>query len=62
MHMDFLCILYFIILAIHVSDAICTHHREHKLQRTAVGTRDYYDVLEVGLTTNFQRTISITRS
>jgi hypothetical protein len=46
--MDFLCILYFTILALHVSGAICTLHQEHKLQSTAVGTRDYYGVLEVG--------------
>jgi hypothetical protein len=43
MRTDFLCILYFIILALHVSGAICTHH-----QGTAVGTRDCYGVLEVG--------------
>jgi hypothetical protein len=48
MHMDFLCILYYTILAIHVSGAIHTHHQEHKLQCTAVGTRDCYCVLEVG--------------
>jgi uncharacterized membrane protein len=48
MHMDFLCILYYTILALHVSGAICTHHQEHKLQSTAVGTRDCYGVLEVG--------------
>jgi hypothetical protein len=28
--------------------AICTHHQEHKLQSTAVGTRDCYGVLEAG--------------
>jgi hypothetical protein len=37
MHMDFLCIIYFTMLALHVSCAICTHHQEHKLQSTAVG-------------------------
>jgi hypothetical protein len=59
MHMD-LCILhytilalhvsgaYYIIVALHVSGTICTHHQEHKLQSTAVGTRDCYGVLEVG--------------
>jgi hypothetical protein len=36
--------LYF---AIHVSGAICTHHQEHKLRSTAVGTRDCYGGLEV---------------
>jgi hypothetical protein len=46
--MDFLCILYYTILALHVSGAICTHHQEHKLQSTAVGTCDCYGVLEVG--------------
>jgi hypothetical protein len=48
MHTDFLCILYYTTLALHVSGAICTHHQEHKLQSTAVGTRDCYGVLEVG--------------
>jgi hypothetical protein len=42
--MDFLCIVYFIILALHVSGAICTHHQEHKLQSTAIGTRGCYGV------------------
>jgi hypothetical protein len=46
--MDFLCIHYFTILALHVSGAICTPHQEHKLQSTAVGPRDCYGVLEVG--------------
>jgi hypothetical protein len=45
---DFLCILYYATLALHVSGAICTHHHEHKLQSTAVGTCDCYAVLEVG--------------
>jgi hypothetical protein len=48
MHTDFLCILYYITRALHVSGAICTHHQEYKLQSTAVGTRDCYGVLEVG--------------
>jgi hypothetical protein len=48
MHTDFLCILYYTILAVHVSSAICTHYQEHKLQSTAVGTCDGYGVLEVG--------------
>jgi hypothetical protein len=48
MHTDFLCILYYTVLALHVSGVICTHHQEHKLQSTAVGTRDGYGVLEVG--------------
>jgi hypothetical protein len=39
--------LYFTKIALDVSGAICTHHREHKLQSTAVSTRDYYGVLEV---------------
>jgi hypothetical protein len=43
-----LCILYYTTLALHVLDAICTHHQEHKLQSTAVGTHDCYGVLEVG--------------
>jgi hypothetical protein len=30
-HGFFLCILYYTILALHVSSAICTHHQEHKL-------------------------------
>jgi hypothetical protein len=47
-HGFFLCILYYTILALHVSGAICTHHQEHKLQSTAVGPRDCYGVLEVG--------------
>jgi hypothetical protein len=47
MHTDFLCV-YSTILALHVSGAICTHHQEHKLQSTAVGTRDCYGVLEGG--------------
>jgi hypothetical protein len=46
MHTDFLCILYYTIFALHVSGAICTHHQEHKLQSTVVGTCDC--VLEVG--------------
>jgi hypothetical protein len=48
MHTDFLCILYYTTLALRVSGVICTHHQEHKLQSTAVGTRDCYGVLEVG--------------
>jgi hypothetical protein len=48
MHTDFLCILYDTKLALHVSGAICTHYQEHKLQSTAVGTRDCYGVLEDG--------------
>jgi hypothetical protein len=44
----FLWILYYITLALHVSGAICTLHQEHKLQSTAVGTRDCYCVLEDG--------------
>jgi hypothetical protein len=44
MHTDFLCILYYNMLALRVSGAICTHHQEHKLQSTAVGTRDCYGV------------------
>jgi hypothetical protein len=44
----FLCILYYITLALRVSGAICTQHQEHKLQSTAVSTRDCYGVLEVG--------------
>jgi hypothetical protein len=48
MHTDFLCVLYYTVLALHVSGAICTHHQEHKLQSTAVSTRDCYGVLEVG--------------
>jgi hypothetical protein len=40
--MDVLSILYFTILALHVSGAICTHHEEHKLQSKAVGTRDMW--------------------
>jgi hypothetical protein len=48
MHTDFLCILYYTILALHVSRAICTHHQEKKQQSTAVDTRDWYGMLEVG--------------
>jgi hypothetical protein len=48
MHTDFLCILYYTTLALHVSGAICTHHQKRKLQSTTVGTRDCYSVLEVG--------------
>jgi hypothetical protein len=48
MHTDFLCILYYTTLALHISGAICTHHQEHKLQSTAVGMRDCYVMLEVG--------------
>jgi hypothetical protein len=44
----FLCILYYTVFALHVSGAICIHHQGHKLQSTAVGTRDCYGVLEVG--------------
>jgi hypothetical protein len=47
-HGFFLCILYFIILAVHVSGAICTHHQERRLQSSAVGTCDCYGVLGVG--------------
>jgi hypothetical protein len=36
MHLDFLCILYYTILAQHVSGAICTHHQDNKLQSTTV--------------------------
>jgi hypothetical protein len=43
----FLYILYYTIHALHVSGAICTHHQEHKLQSTAVGTCDCYGALEV---------------
>jgi hypothetical protein len=48
MHMGFVCILYFIILALHVLGAICSHYQEHKLQSTAIGKRDSYGVLKVG--------------
>jgi hypothetical protein len=48
MHMACLCILYFNILALHVSGASYTHYQEHKLQSTAVGTCDCYGVVEVG--------------
>jgi hypothetical protein len=48
MHTDVLCILYYTMLALHVSGAICTHHQEHELQSAAVSTCDYYGVLEVG--------------
>jgi hypothetical protein len=47
-HTDFLYIVYYTIISLHVSGAICTHHQEHKLQSTAVDTRDCYGVLEVG--------------
>jgi hypothetical protein len=47
-HGFFKSILYYTILALHVSGVICTHHHEHKLQSTAVGMRDCYGVLEVG--------------
>jgi hypothetical protein len=49
MQAGILCILYFtvLVLALHVSGAICTHHQKHKLQSAAVGTRDFYYVLEV---------------
>jgi hypothetical protein len=40
MHTEFLYILYYTILALQVSGTICTHHQEHKLQSTAVGTCD----------------------
>jgi hypothetical protein len=42
MHTDILCILYYTILALHVSGAICTHHQEHKLQSKALGTCDLW--------------------
>jgi hypothetical protein len=48
MHTVFLCILYYTVLALHVSGAICTHHQEHKLQSRVVGTCDCYGVLEIG--------------
>jgi hypothetical protein len=48
MHTDFLRIVHYTMLALHVSGAIYTHHQEHKLQSTAVGTCDFDDVLEVG--------------
>jgi hypothetical protein len=35
--------LYF--FALHVSDAICTHPQEHKLQRTAMGMCNGYGML-----------------
>jgi hypothetical protein len=47
MHTDFLCILYYTIVVLHVSGVICTHHQEHNLQGTAVGMGDCYSVLEV---------------
>jgi hypothetical protein len=47
MHTDFLCILYYTILSLQVSSAICTHLQEHKLQSTAIGTCDRYGVSEV---------------
>jgi hypothetical protein len=47
MHTDFLFILYYTMLALHVSGGICTHHQEHKLQSTAVGMGDCCGVLEV---------------
>jgi hypothetical protein len=42
----YVCILYFIIFALHVSGAICTHHQEHKLQSTAIGMRNGYGQLD----------------
>jgi hypothetical protein len=42
----FKCILYYTTLALHVLGAICTHHQEHKLQSSAVGTCDCYGVLD----------------
>jgi hypothetical protein len=48
MHTNSLCILYYITLALHVSGTSFTHHQEHKLQSTAVGTRHCYGVLELG--------------
>jgi hypothetical protein len=47
MHTEVLCILYYTMLDLHVSDTICTH-QELKLQSTAVGTCDCYGVLEGG--------------
>jgi hypothetical protein len=47
MHKNFLCILYYTTLALRVSGVICAHHQKHKLQSTAVGTRDCYGVLKL---------------
>jgi hypothetical protein len=42
----FICILYSsLFLALHVSGAICTHPQEHKLQRTAIGVCNGFDML-----------------
>jgi hypothetical protein len=38
----FVLIIYLNMFALHVSGAICTHHQEHKLQITAVGTCDLW--------------------
>jgi hypothetical protein len=40
MDMDLLFVLYYTLLALHVSGTICTYHQEHKLLSTAIGTRD----------------------
>jgi hypothetical protein len=44
----FVCIRYFTVFTLHVSDAVYTHYQEHKLQSTAVDVRDCYGMLEVG--------------
>jgi hypothetical protein len=46
-HRPVMGLLYFL-LAVHVSGAVGTHHQDHNLQSTAVGTCDCYGVLEVG--------------
>jgi hypothetical protein len=62
MHTDFLCILYDTTLARRVSGAICTLHQEHKLQSTAVGTRDLWMREVVALNHLLAKTCPIHRS
>jgi hypothetical protein len=42
MHMDLYVFFYFTLFALHVSEAVCTHHQEHILQSTTIGMRNGY--------------------
>jgi hypothetical protein len=41
----YLYVFFLSILALHVSGAICTHPQEHKLQRTTIGVRNGFGML-----------------
>jgi hypothetical protein len=50
----FVCILYFTIFSLHVSDAISAHHQEHKLKSTAVGMRRHVVLYHIAVIVLYQ--------